>query len=149
MKVFSFMLILFLLATPQNGSGATAPDWLPPFMAISGAGIATIWIMDIISGDKVDPGNGYLLARESGTDSFLFPHWVAEYSTAALLLAGAYGLHNQKPWGRDVSLTALGTMAYTSTNSLGWALGRRERLPYAIPMLFCLTGSGVSLVVLL
>jgi len=119
------------------------------FMATTGVGMATIWTMDIIRADKIDIQDGYLFAKESGTDTYMLPHWIAEYGTSVLLITGAYGLHEDKSWGRDVSLLALGSLSYTAMNSMGWTLGKKERLPYAIPMVLSFTGSMISIAILL
>ena len=45
-------------------------------------------------------------------------------------------------------MVSLGALAYTSLNSLNWALAERKRLPYAIPMYVGLTGAGLSIGIL-
>ena len=104
--------------------------WL---MIVMGSAIAVIWTRDIFAGEKVDRSAGVLRARDEDGSLFL-PHWVAEYTTAALLLAGGIGLLADAGWGQVVTGLGLGALFYTSVNSLGWALAERDRYPYAVPM---------------
>jgi|GEM_PF-1151007 len=147
-RLYIISILGILCLFPQRAHSDNPPSWIPAFMAVTGSGMAAMWTIDIIRADKIDTQNGILRAREPGSESWLLPHWIAEYSTAGLLLAGAYGLQNNKAWGRDVSLVALGSLNYTALNSLGWALGKKERTPYAIPMILSLTGSTISLCVI-
>ena len=62
------------------------------FMAVMGLGIAGVWTRDIVAADQLDIAAGRLRAREPGAGSFLLPHWIAEFGTAGLLLAGSIGL---------------------------------------------------------
>jgi hypothetical protein len=72
----------------------------------------------------------------------LLPHWMAEYGTAALLLVGGLALLGVVPleWAWSVPL-ALGALACTSLDSLGWVLADRARLPYGLPMAIGLAGA--------
>jgi hypothetical protein len=45
-------------------------------------------------------------------------------------------------WGEPVSLLGLGACAYTSVNSLGWALARADRRRYSAPMFVGAVGGG-------
>ena len=101
-------------------------------MILMGAGIAGVWTMDIVKGDKVDLGNGVFRARDG--DSLFWPHWVAEYTTALLLLVGGVGVLADTSWARPLAGFALGALFYTSVNSLGWVLADRERSAYGAPM---------------
>jgi hypothetical protein len=112
-------------------------------MIVMGLAIAGVWTKDIIAGDKVDLSAGLFRARDGNEGPLLWPHWIAEYATAAALLAGGMGLLADAAWGRPVAGLALGALFYTSVNSLGWALARSDRLGYAVPML---AGVVVSLV---
>ncbi len=104
--------------------------WL---MILMGAAIAGIWTRDILAGEKVDRSAGVLRARDEDGSLFL-PHWVAEYTTAALLVAGGIGLLADSGWAQAVTGLGLGALFYTSVNSLGWALAEKDRYPYAVPM---------------
>ncbi len=113
-----------------------------------GLAIASVWTADIISGKKFDKKHGLLKARDPESGSLLLPHWIAEYLTAISLIAAGIGMLTSQPWASPLSFLALGALAYTSINSLSWALAEKERRTYAIPMLICLAGVVVSLVML-
>ncbi len=102
-------------------------------MTLMGVGIAAIWTMDIVAGEKVDLSNGVAKARDVDGSLFL-PHWIAEYTTAALLLTGGVALAVDADWAHAVAALAAGALFYTSVNSLGWALAEPERRAYAVPM---------------
>jgi hypothetical protein len=120
------------------------------FMIIMGIGVAGIWTKDIITRTpEIDWTRGVLKAREKAGGSLLLPHWLAEYGTAVILLVGAAGLLSGSGWGLLVGLVGLGALLYTSTNSLGWVLARRERYPYGVPMLVAALGAVASVVLLL
>jgi hypothetical protein len=104
------------------------------FMLFMGAAMGLVWTRDIISAEQLDVLNGRLRARDPESGTLMLPHWIAEYATAAALLAGGSGLLSNQAWGEPLSFVALGALVYTSTNSLGWALARPTRLPYAVPM---------------
>lgn len=104
--------------------------WL---MILMGLAIAAIWTRDSLAGEKVDRSAGVLPSRDEDGSLFL-PHWIAEYTTAALLVAGGIGLLADTGWARPVTGLGLGALFYTSVNSLGWALAERDRYPYAVPM---------------
>jgi prepilin signal peptidase PulO-like enzyme (type II secretory pathway) len=104
-------------------------------MGIMGAAIAAVWTVDIATGNKVDLSDGFFRARDGATGPLLWPHWVAEYATAAALIAAAIGMFLDEGWGRPLAGLALGALFYTSVNSLGWVFARRERAGYAVPML--------------
>ena len=118
------------------------------YMALMGAGIAAVWTRDIIGGTQFDRSASLLRAREPD-GSLLLPHWVAEYATAAALLAGAVGLLADTGWAVPVAAAALGATFYTSVNSLGWVLADPQRRAYAAPMVLGAVGSPVCLAVLL
>ena len=88
------------------------------FAIVIGLGIAGMWSADLARG-RVDLSRGASRAREEGSGSLLLPHWIAEYATAAALVAGGAG-------------RLLGT---------GWALARPGRRAYAIPMTVGAVGS--------
>jgi hypothetical protein len=116
------------------------------FMLVMGAGIAGIWTVDIVRSPEVDRSRGILRARDRSTGALLVPHWVAEYATALLLLAGGIGLvlgAAPSAWSWLVPI-GLGALAYTSLNSLGWVLADRSRAAYGIPMTIGLIGAIAS-----
>ena len=102
-------------------------------MILMGVAIAGVWTRDILVGDKVDLGDGIFRAcDESG--SLLWPHWLAEYTTAILLLGAGVGLLVDTDWAPLLAALALGALFYTSVNSLGWALAVADRRAYVAPM---------------
>ena len=117
------------------------------FMIVMGAGIAALWTVDMFRNAGVDRSRGLLRAREAASGSLLLPHWLAEYGTAAMLIAG--GLRLLLGWSAGgwtwLVAVALGALAYTSLNSLGWALAEPSRAAYAVPMSFGLAGALVSI----
>jgi hypothetical protein len=117
------------------------------FMLVMGAGIAGIWTIDIVRSPEVDRTRGFLRARDRSNGSLLVPHWVAEYATALILLAGGIGLlfaTGPGAWSWLVPI-GLGALAYTSLNSLGWVLADRSRAAYGIPMAIGLVGAIASI----
>ena len=103
-------------------------------MIVMGVAMAGLWARDIISARQLDISHGRLRARDPRARTLMLPHWVAEYATASALMVGGIGLVTDAGWARSLALVALGALVYTSTNSLGWALVERARLPYAAPM---------------
>jgi hypothetical protein len=120
------------------------------FMVAMAVGIAGTWTVDIARrSPDVDWAGGVLRARTAADGVPLLPHWVAEYGTAIALAVGAAGLLAGASWAAPVAFAALGALLYTSTNSLGWAIARRERRPYALPMLLGAAGGLLAIAALL
>ena len=122
---------------------------IPIAMIVMGAAIAMVWTRDIIFNDEIDLSNGFFQARDRSSDGLFWPHWLAEYGTALVLLAGGIGLLLDITWAYVLSPFALGALFYTSLNSLGWSLARRERFAYAVPMMLGLVVAAYSLWVML
>jgi hypothetical protein len=99
-----------------------------------GVAIAGVWTRDIVASDHVDRSQGLLAARDRDAGTLLWPHWIAEYATAAALVAGAIGLLTDASWADTVAALAIGALLYTSATSLGWALAEPDRRAYAYPM---------------
>jgi len=152
MKWLNTLLIVLLISgivQSQSSDNIIQSKVIPSYMSLAGISLIGIWTIDLIKGDKVDRTGGYLKMRDKTTNQVLMPHLIAEYSTGLCLLAGAYGLSTEKPWGQDVAMLGLGALMYTSTNSLSWVLTEKERYIYGIPMAITLLGSGISLTFLL
>jgi hypothetical protein len=115
------------------------------FMLLMGVGIGSIWTRDILSAEQLDVSHGRLRARDPESGSLMVPHWIAEYATAAALIFGAIGLLVSRSWGEPLSFVALGALVYTSANSIGWALARKSRFPYTVPMALGLLGGLASI----
>jgi hypothetical protein len=118
------------------------------FAGVMGAAMAGIWARDIMSGHGFDAPHGLLRAREADSDDLMMWHWAAELGTAVLLVGGAFLMLTNAAIAEAVMLLALGALAYTSTNSLGWSLAAPQRRPYVLPMAGGLVGAVISAVVL-
>ena len=103
-------------------------------LVVMGVAIAAMWTHDIVGGTRFDASVGRLRARSDGGD-LLLPHWIAEYATSAALVIGGSALLLDAPFAAVVASVAAGALAYTSINSLGWALAQRDRIAYTIPMI--------------
>lgn len=110
---------------------------------ITGAGIAGIWTKDIFTNTDIDLSEGFFNARDKGTGNLFWPHWLAEYATAILLVVAPVLIFLKIEIGAQLLPFAVGALFYTSLNSLGWAFARKERFAYAFPMIF---GLGVSVI---
>lgn len=104
-------------------------------LVVMGLGIAGIWTRDIVAGDQVDLSEGFFAARDAEAGNLMWPHWLAEYATAATLMVSGAGLVAGAAWARALAAVGAGALLYTSINSLGWAFAQRDRRPYAIPMI--------------
>ena len=118
-------------------------------MIIFGLAIAGIWTKDIISSDDIDLSPGFFKARDRDDGGLYWPHWFAEYITAATLIAGGICLFFNSTWSMYLSFFALGALFYTSLNSQSWAWSKRERYVYAIPMVGGVCAAIASVVLLL
>jgi len=119
------------------------------FVGIMGAAMAGVWTRDIMAGTGFDAPAGLLRAREVEIGDLMLWHWLAEYGTSVLLIAGSILLLAGAALADRVTLLGVGALLYTSTNSLGWALARPERRSYAIPMGIGLVGGLISALLLL
>ena len=118
-------------------------------LALSGIGILAVWSRDILKGDKIDFSHGFFKSKDKENGLLFWPHWVAEYLTGILLLIGVFGFFFRASWGRDIAFLSLGALIYTSINSQSWALAKKERKVYAIPMGISLAGALIVLIMLL
>ena len=152
MKSINAWIVAMLVSVPAfgavEGSAGTSP-FVSGFMILVGVGIATLWTFDLVSQRRVDSSNGLARTTDVETGQRMLPHLIAEYATAALLVAGGLGLLKAAPWSQSVSLVALGALAYTSLNSLGWVVSANDRLAYGVPLVVSLVGACVCLATLL
>ena len=99
-----------------------------------GVAIAGVWTRDIVVGEQIDLGAGVMRARDRDAGTLMWPHWLAEYVTAAALMVSGVGLIADASWAVVTGSAAAGALLYTSVNSLGWALAAPSRRPYRYPM---------------
>lgn len=116
---------------------------------VTGTGIAAIWTKDIFTNTDIDLSKGFFQAREKDSGNLFWPHWLAEYATALLLIAAPVLVFFGIKTGTQLLPFAAGALFYTSLNSLGWAFARKERFGYAFPMLFALAVSCVYFLLLI
>ncbi|MCF8381364.1 MAG: hypothetical protein K9H49_17455 [Bacteroidales bacterium] len=119
---------------------------IPIFMFLLGIGIFFIWIADMLKGKFAGQGN-FFKWREG--ENMLWPHIFAEFLTAGLLILSAAGLFFTFIWALKLSLLSFGAVIYSSINSSAWVLAEKKRLPYGIPMWIGLTGSIISVLILI
>ncbi len=116
-------------------------------MILMGLGITLIRTMDILRGKFREQGNLFHWKNDGG--DLMWPHLLAEYLTALVLVMGGIGLFRPFQGSLLLSMAALGALFYTSLNSLGWVLVRKERCAYGTSMMAGILGSVICFVVLL
>ena len=122
-------------------------------LALMGVGIAAIWTRDIVAGEQVDLSNGFFGAREP-SGSLLWPHWLAEYATAATLVVGGIAVIVDASWARVVAAIGAGALlvfSYLVQPALfGFLVAARLRSVMLASMIagFVATVAGVFLSVL-
>jgi hypothetical protein len=118
----------------RRGAGVVMDVVASVLMMLNGVAIAAVWTRDIVAGEQVDLSKGFFAARDPDAGTLFWPHWLAEYATAAALIAGGLSLLFDARWDVALAGLATGALLYTSVNSLGWSLARRDRRAYAFPM---------------
>ena len=118
-------------------------DIISLFLAFDGAGLITIWTLDIHKKNLLK--NGFFKSKEYG--SLYWPHLFAEYGTGFCLIVSAIGLYTDRPWSNSIILISLGALVYTSISSLSWSFAEKERYVYAVPMILSLFGAVISVIV--
>lgn len=116
---------------------------------VTGIGMAAIWTKDIFTNTDIDLSKGFFNARDKNSGNLFWPHWLAEYFTAVLLIVAPVLIFLKMNLGTQLLPFAAGALFYTSLNSLGWAFARKERFGYAFPMLYALAVSGVYFLLLI
>ncbi len=118
------------------------------FMFI-GLSMLVIWTRDIVSNPLIDLSKGIFKVRDDDSGNLFWPHWMAEYATAALLVFSPVLIFLNVDAGWSMLPFAAGALAYTTLNSLGWTFASKERYPYIVPMAFSLLVSLVYLILLI
>jgi len=116
---------------------------------LTGIAMIASWARDLVKRDQVDVSEGLLRIKDGRSGERLLPTILAELGTAAALVVAAVAAGTGAPWGRGLSLVALGALTYTSISSLSWVLTEKGRWPFGIPMLIALAGAIASLAILL
>jgi hypothetical protein len=112
-------------------------------LLLNGLGIGVIWTRDILTHPEIDYSGGFFSARDNKSATLFWPHWLAEYSTALLLVVSPVLIFFKVDYGNQLLPFAAGALFYTALNSLGWAFAGKERFVYAVPMLFALATSFI------
>jgi len=120
---------------------------IPLFMLTMGIGMAGIWTLDIASGKFRQQGNFFQWRNDGG--DYMWTHILAEYLTGIALVTGGISRFADAQWAFPVALIALGALAYTSLNNLGWTFVEKSRTAYAVPMALGFAGSIISIFILL
>jgi hypothetical protein len=118
-------------------------------LLFNGLGIAIIWTKDILWNHEIDLSKGFFRARDANGNTLFWPHWFAEYITAALLIVSPVLVFTGIGLGEKIMPFAAGALFYTALNSLGWAFAEKSRYSYAVPMIFALVVSIIYFVLLL
>ena len=111
------------------------------FLVLAGIAVFAIWGMNLAGGAFA---NGLFVYRDG---NYPILHLAAEFLMAGAALAAGIALWANVRWGRGLALFALGTLAYSGINSLGWALHNDPT--QAIPMGLTLVGAALGVPYLL
>jgi len=111
------------------------------FLLLDGVAIFGIWGINLAGGAFTD---GLFVYRDGNLPIL---HLTAEFLMAGAALAAGIALWAGARWGWRLALFALGTLAYSGINSLGWAL--HNDLAQAVPMGLTLVGVALAVPYLL
>ena len=114
---------------------------LAGFLGFTGAGIIRYWVGWLRQGNLKEG------LRTVEGDSYIALHVAAEVLAGLLSVVAAIGLVTGRAWATIVGAFALGMVAYSTINALGWALRNDRKL--AVPLLGALSGSLRGLAALL
>jgi hypothetical protein len=114
------------------------------FAIIIGILMIAQWTISILKKQVAGPEIG-LVGR--GRTEMAF-HWVAEFSTAVLLLISGFGLILNTGWGLTVFLIATGMLIYTVINSPGY-FAQQRKWPMIIMFAVILVLAIVSLILVI
>jgi hypothetical protein len=114
---------------------------LAGFLGFTGAGIVRYWVRWLRQGNLKEG------VRTVEGDSYVALHVAAEVLAAVTSIVAAIGLVTGRAWATIAAAFALGMVAYSTINALGWALRNERKL--ALPLLGALSGSLRGLAALL
>jgi len=106
---------------------------LAGFLGLTGAGILRYWLRWLRQGNLKEG-----LQTVEG-DSYMSLHVAAEVLAGLASVVAAIGLVTGRAWATMAAAFALGMMAYSAINALGWALRNDRKL--VLPLLGALGGS--------
>jgi len=114
---------------------------LAGFLGFTGAGMVRYWVRWLRQGNLKEG------VRTGEGDSYIALHVAAEVLAGVASLVAAIGLVTGRTWAAIVGAFALGMVAYSTINALGWALRNDRKL--VLPLLGALSGSLRGLAALL
>jgi len=106
---------------------------LAGFLGFTGAGIVRYWVRWLRQGNLKEG------IRTVEGDSYIALHVAAEALAGAAAIVAAIGLVTGRAWATIAGAFALGMVAYSTINALGWALRNDRKL--VVPLLGALSGS--------
>ena len=106
---------------------------LAGFLGFTGAGIVRYWVRWLRQGNLKEG------VRTVEGDSYIALHVAAEVVAALASVVAAIGLVTGRAWATMAGAFALGMIAYSTINALGWALRNDRKL--VVPLLGALSGS--------
>jgi hypothetical protein len=106
---------------------------LAGFLGFTGAGMVRYWVRWLRQGNLKEG-----LQTVEG-DSYIALHVAAEVLAGVASVVAAIGLVTGRAWATVAAAFALGMVAYSTINALGWALRNERKL--ALPLLGALGGS--------
>jgi len=106
---------------------------LAGFLGFTGAGMVRHWARWLRQGNLKEG-----LQTVEG-DSYIALHVAAEVLAGVASVVAAIGLVTGRTWATVAAAFALGMVAYSTINALGWALRNERKL--ALPLLGALSGS--------
>jgi len=114
---------------------------LAGFLGFTGAGIVRYWVRWLRQGNLKEG------VRTVEGDSYIALHVAAEVLAGLASAVAAIGLVTGRAWATIAGAFALGMIAYSTINALGWALRNDRKL--VLPLLGALSGSLRGLAALL
>jgi len=106
---------------------------LAGFLGFTGAGIIRYWVGWLRKGNLKEG------LRTVEGDSYIALHVAAEVLMGLASVVAAIGLATGRAWATIAGAFALGMVAYSTINALGWALRNDRKL--VVPLLGALGGS--------
>ena len=106
---------------------------LAGFLGFTGAGIVRYWVRWLRQGNLKEG------VRTVEGDSYIAVHVAAEVLAGVTSIVAAIGLVTGRAWATIAGAFALGMVAYSTINALGWAMRNDRKL--VVPLLGALSGS--------